>query len=96
MPVSRRQVLEGLATTVALMGVAFAPARAKASGTWDVIVVGAGVFGAWTAWNLQRICHDVLLLDAWGAAHSRASSGGETRLIRTEYAGNALYTRWAW
>ena len=95
-PVSRRQVLEGLAASVALMGVAFAPARAKASGAWDVIVIGAGVFGAWTAWNLQRRGHDVLLLDAWGAAHSRSSSGGETRLIRTEYAGNALYTRWAW
>src|SRR3546814_18636141 len=76
------------------------PAAAKAGATaasaWDFIVVGAGVFGAWTAWNLQRRGHNTLLLDAWGAAHNRASSGGETRLIRTEYAGNAFYTRWAW
>src|SRR3546814_5801470 len=45
---------------------------------------------------LQRHGQKVLLLDAWGAGHARSSSGGETRLIRTEYAANALYTRWAW
>ncbi len=95
-PVSRRHVLGGLATAGALAGVASAPARAGTTSGWDFIVVGAGVFGAWTAWNLQRGGHKVLLLDAWGAAHSRASSGGETRLIRTEYAGDPLYTRWAW
>jgi len=95
-PVSRRHLLGGLATAGALAGVSSAPARGRTAGGWDVIVIGAGVFGAWTAWNLQRQGHRVLLLDAWGAAHARASSGGETRLIRTEYAGNALYTRWAW
>src|SRR3546814_9765127 len=68
----------------------------SSSAAWDAIVIGARVFGSWTAWTLQRAGHKVLLLDAWGAAHNRASSGGETRLIRTEYAGNALYTRWAW
>ena len=95
-PVSRRRVLGGLASAVALAGVSFAQAKAQPSSGWDFIVIGAGVFGAWTAWNLQRKGHKVLLLDAWGAAHSRASSGGETRLIRTEYAGDPLYTRWAW
>jgi glycine/D-amino acid oxidase-like deaminating enzyme len=94
-PISRRRILGGLATAGAIAAAATAPARAGAGG-WDCIVVGAGVFGAWTAWTLQRRGHRVLLLDAWGAAHARASSGGETRLIRTEYAGNALYTRWAW
>jgi len=94
--VSRRNVLKGLATAVALAGIAPAPARARTPARWDSIVVGAGVFGAWTAWTLQRKGHRVLLLDAWGAAHSRASSGGETRLIRTEYAADPLYTRWAW
>lgn len=94
--ISRRDLLKGLATAGALAGVSFAPAKAQTAGSWDFIVIGAGVFGAWTAWNLQRKGHKVLLLDAWGAAHSRSSSGGETRLIRTEYASNALYTRWAW
>lgn len=95
-PVSRRQMLGGLATVGALTGVAPVSAKSRARGKWDFIVIGAGVFGSWTAWNLQRRGHKVLLLDAWGAAHSRASSGGETRLIRTEYAGNKLYTHWAW
>ena len=95
-PISRRRVLGGLATAVALAGVSFAPAKARTSSGWDFIVIGAGVFGAWIAWILQRRGHKGLLLDAWGAAHSRASSGGETRLIRTEYAGDPLYTRWAW
>jgi monomeric sarcosine oxidase len=97
-PVSRRHVLGGAAMAGALAGVSLAPARAipDARVGWDFIVVGAGVFGAWTAWTLQRRGHKVLLLDAWGAGHSRSSSGGETRLIRTEYAGNAFYTRWAW
>jgi glycine/D-amino acid oxidase-like deaminating enzyme len=94
--VSRRRVLGGLATAVALAGVPFARAKSPTSSSWDFIVIGAGVFGAWTAWTLQRKGHKVLLLDAWGPAHSRASSGGETRLIRTEYAGDPLYARWAW
>ncbi|MBS0418314.1 MAG: FAD-dependent oxidoreductase [Proteobacteria bacterium] len=93
--ISRRSVLKGLAAGSAVSSVSFA--RAKPGGAApDIVVVGAGVFGSWTAWNLQRKGHKVLLLDAWGAAHSRASSGGETRLIRTEYAGNAFYTGWAW
>lgn len=95
-PVSRRTVLGGLATAGALSSAAPVPARARKLSGWDVIVVGAGVFGAWTAWNLQRRGQKVLLIDAWGAGHARSSSGGETRLIRTEYAANALYTRWAW
>jgi len=93
--VSRRSLLKGLAASSALSGVSFAQALPTGAAL-DFVVVGAGVFGAWTAWNLQRKGHKVLLLDAWGAAHSRASSGGETRLIRTEYAGNAFYTGWAW
>jgi len=96
--VPRRRVLEGLAATGAAMTGTAAGARTAVSSStaWDVIVIGAGVFGSWTAWTLRRAGHKVLLLDAWGAAHNRASSGGETRLIRTEYAGNVLYTRWAW
>lgn len=92
---SRRQLIGGMAAA----GLASAPARARQTRSrdrWDLIVIGAGVFGAWIAWNLQRRGKRVLLVDAWGVAHNRSSSGGETRLIRTEYAGNALYTRWAW
>src|SRR5678815_3790472 len=57
---------------------------------WDSIVVGAGVFGAWTAWHLRKAGQRVLLLDAFGAAHARASSGGESRLTRGSYGADEI------
>ena len=60
-----------------------------------VAVVGAGVFGAWTAHHLLRAGHRVTLVDAHGPAHSRASSGGESRLTRAAYGKDAIYTRMA-
>ena len=63
--------------------------------TYDVIVVGAGVFGAWTALQLARRGQSVLLVDAYGPGNSRASSGGESRIIRMGYGADELYTRWA-
>lgn len=60
-----------------------------------VAIVGAGVFGAWTAHHLQQQGHRVTLIDAWGPAHSRASSGGESRLTRAAYGRDAIYTRMA-
>ncbi len=59
----------------------------------DVVVVGAGVFGAWTAYHLKRAGARVLLIDQHGAANSRASSGGETRIIRMSYGASEIYTR---
>ena len=61
-----------------------------------IVVVGAGVFGSWTAHHLQNAGHLVTLIDAWGASHSRASSGGESRLTRAGYGRDAVYTRFAW
>ena len=60
-----------------------------------IAVVGAGVFGSWTAHYLQQLGHRVTLIDAWGPAHSRASSGGETRMTRAGYGRDAIYTRMA-
>ncbi len=60
---------------------------------YDVAVIGAGVFGAWTAWHLTRAGKTVMLVDAWGAGHSRSSSGGETRIIRLGYGADEIYTR---
>ena len=71
-----------------------APAVARSDG-WDVVVAGAGVFGAWTAWELQRRGKTVLLVDGAGPAHARASSGGESRLTRTVYGADAVYSRMA-
>lgn len=57
------------------------------------MVVGAGAFGAWTALYLLRRGARVTLLDAWGPGNSRASSGGETRIIRGGYGPDQPYTR---
>src|SRR5260221_10444425 len=62
---------------------------------YDYAVIGAGVFGAWTAHFLRRSGASVVLIDAYGPANSRASSGGETRVIRMGYGPDELYTRWA-
>jgi len=60
-----------------------------------VAIVGAGVFGAWTAHHLLQAGHEITLIDAYGPANSRASSGGESRLIRGAYGKDAIYTRMA-
>ena len=60
---------------------------------YDVVVVGAGVFGAWTAYKLRQEGASVLLLDAYGPGNSRASSGGETRIIRLGYGPDEIYSR---
>ncbi len=62
---------------------------------YDFVIVGAGCFGAWTASELVGSGHKVLLIDPFGPAHARASSGGESRLIRMGYGPDALYTRWS-
>jgi len=63
------------------------------SKAYDSVVIGAGVFGAWTAWHLLRAGHRVLLIDKYGPANARASSGGETRVIRMAYGPDEIYTR---
>ena len=66
--------------------------------TPDIAVVGAGAFGAWTALNLQQSGAQVTLIDQYGPANSRATSGGETRGVRTSYGSRGtglLWTRWA-
>jgi sarcosine oxidase len=68
------------------------PRAAPPRPAFDVAVVGAGVFGAWTALHLRRAGRRVVLLDAYGPASSRASSGGETRVIRMGYGADEIYT----
>ncbi len=91
--IGRRTVLAaGLAATVAPRQSFGRTAPGKSC---DVIVVGAGVFGAWTAARLQAAGQKVLLVDAWGPAHARASSGGESRMTRSDYGADEIYTRMA-
>ncbi len=63
--------------------------------SFDAAVVGAGVFGVWTAYQLRRAGAHVLLVDSYGPGNSRASSGGESRLVRIGYGPDEIYTRWA-
>jgi len=60
---------------------------------YDAAVIGAGVFGVWTAHHLRQRGQRVILLDAYGPAHARASSGGESRIIRMGYGSDEIYTR---
>ena len=88
---SRRSALKAAAAA----GVALAAPALAATRSPDTIVVGAGVFGAWTARHLQWLGRRVLLVDAWAPAHSRASSGGESRMTRGSYGADEVYTRMA-
>ena len=63
--------------------------------SYDVAVIGAGSFGSWTAYFLRQTGRSVALLDAYGAGNGRASSGGESRIIRAAYGPNEIYTEWA-
>jgi monomeric sarcosine oxidase len=65
------------------------------SKSYNAAVIGAGVFGSWTAYYLQRAGLSVALIDAYGAANGRASSGGESRIIRMSYGADEIYTRWS-
>ena len=80
----------------ALIGTAAGAAPAvQGEKPYDVAVVGAGVFGAWTAWSLRKKGRRVALIDAYGPGNARASSGGFTRVIRAGYGDQEIYTRWS-
>ncbi|MGA7992919.1 MAG: FAD-dependent oxidoreductase [Thermoanaerobaculia bacterium] len=97
---TRRQFVK--AAGAGALGATLLPAvaGARAAGMsgakpYDVAVVGAGVFGAWTAYALARKGRRVVLLDAYGPGNARASSGGQTRVIRMGYGDQEIYTRWS-
>jgi sarcosine oxidase len=60
---------------------------------YDVAVIGAGVFGAWTAYQFRSIGASVLLIDQYGPGNTRASSGGQSRIIRRGYGPDEIYSR---
>ena len=61
----------------------------------DVVVVGAGILGAWTALRCQRAGWQTTLVDAFGAGHARATSGDETRILRSSHGADPFYAGWA-
>src|SRR4051794_41938938 len=58
----------------------------------SIVVVGAGTFGASLAWWLARDGVEVTLVDQFEPGDRRATSGGETRLIRCGHGADAHYT----
>jgi glycine/D-amino acid oxidase-like deaminating enzyme len=61
----------------------------------NVVIVGAGTFGASLAWWLARAGGDVTLVDQFEPGDRRATSGGETRLIRCAHGADGDYTAMA-
>jgi len=57
----------------------------------EVVVVGAGTFGGSLAWRLARAGERVTLVDQFAPGDRRASSGGESRLIRCAHGADADY-----
>lgn len=51
-----------------------------------IAVVGAGLMGAATAWQLARQGHEVTLIEAYDIGHKYGSSHGTSRIFRRAYA----------
>jgi glycine/D-amino acid oxidase-like deaminating enzyme len=96
--VNRRRFLKTASAGVGALAVAPDPLLAggqqPAGRSAEVVVVGAGAFGGWTALYLREMGHTVTLVDQYGPGNSRATSGGETRQIRAAYGEREIYTRW--
>ena len=61
----------------------------------DLVVVGAGVMGAWIALQARRDGRRTTLIDAFGVGNALGSSGDETRIIRASHSADPFYSRWS-
>ena len=59
-----------------------------------VVVVGAGVMGAWTALWLRRAGHRVTLVDRHGPGNRLGSSGDASRITRSSHGTDRHYPVW--
>ncbi len=98
MSLDRRNFLKQMAAVQAGAALSTAAARQTRKPA-DVIVVGAGAFGGWTAYYLRQLGASVRVVDAYGPGNSRATSGDETRGVRSSYgdrgANAELWATWA-
>ena len=60
----------------------------------DTVVVGAGVMGAATAWQLARAGREVVVLEQFQVGHAQGSSHGRARVFRFAYE-DPMYVRMA-
>jgi len=61
----------------------------------EVVVIGAGAFGGWSAFHMRRMGASVMLVDAYGPGNSRSTSGDESRGIRSSYGSRESWVLWA-
>lgn len=61
--------------------------------TADLVVVGAGVMGAWTALRGLEDGRETLLVDAFGPGDARATSNEASRLSRASHGTDEWYAR---
>jgi sarcosine oxidase len=58
----------------------------SAEGTFDVLVLGAGIHGLCAAWQLRRRgVRRIAVLDRFAPRHARGSSHGSSRITRSSY-----------
>ncbi len=101
-PLDRRAFLKAAGASVGTLALASErtlaaarqPATPASARNPEVVVIGAGAFGGWTALYLREMGFSVTLVDQYGPGNSRATSGGETRQIRAAYGDREIYTRW--
>ncbi|GAA0855578.1 FAD-dependent oxidoreductase [Aliiglaciecola litoralis] len=89
----RRQILKAMLATSVLLPSSLVSAKPQ---KFDAIVVGAGVFGMWSAWYLNQAGLSVAIIDQASPGHSASSSGGESRVTRTGYGDVELYAEWSY
>ena len=107
MTLSRRQFLKTTAGTSLLFGISAGAsqdlhsarpttgASAKRPNKPDVAVIGAGIFGLFTALYLQRLGASVAVIDMYGPGNSRSTSGDETRGVKSSYGSRPFGLQWA-
>src|SRR5437660_5968115 len=89
MSVTRRTFLASVAALPLVGGL---DAKLFAASGPRIAVVGAGAFGGWSALHLQQLGAQVVLIDQWGPGNMNSSSGGKTRVIRSIYGGDRIYS----
>ena len=72
----------------------------SASASPEIVVIGAGLWGSFTAYHLRRMGANVTVVDAYGPGNARSTSGDETRGVRSSYGDRAgqmgeLWMLWA-
>lgn len=95
--INRRDFIKvaGAGTGAYLAGSNTAPAFLKSGlASTQVVVVGAGAFGGWTALNLRRLGAKVTMIDMYGPGNARATSGDESRGVRSSYGDRLHGEQW--